>query len=283
MPVQVIPPMYRMLADEIKWAVEEVISPLTKLCVMLIHGQNEPFNFKYYLIVARTYHLSPEELDNLGQNPDRSKRRKGQVSGNGTPCFFHPEDEQFQQVSLLLCLQYLSLSARGVGVNAFHPLSIRECSTKRGGCLWARHPWLLNVGPRREAVGSGFGHARPLSPLTEGHISWLLCIIPYRFCSIHGLSVMSDGMTRSYLVLIPIFKLAPTTSTSFHLDPLVACFLLWIYTSVFLKCLVIISGVCTPSIRPGGARCDGWTSGDEMLSMLDVISSTKLFTNFGVT
>jgi protein BCP1 len=29
MPVQVIPPMYRMLADEIKWAVEEVESPLT--------------------------------------------------------------------------------------------------------------------------------------------------------------------------------------------------------------------------------------------------------------
>ena len=28
MPVQIIPPMYRMLADEIKWAIEEVGSPL---------------------------------------------------------------------------------------------------------------------------------------------------------------------------------------------------------------------------------------------------------------
>jgi len=84
MPVQIVPPMYRMLADEIKWAVEE----------------NEPFSFKYYLLLARTYHLSPEELDNSGQNIDRSKRRKGQVSTNDTPRFFHPEDEQFQEVSV---------------------------------------------------------------------------------------------------------------------------------------------------------------------------------------
>lgn len=27
MPVQIVPPMYRMLADEIKWAVEEVALP----------------------------------------------------------------------------------------------------------------------------------------------------------------------------------------------------------------------------------------------------------------
>ena len=137
MPVQVIPPMYRMLADEIKWAIEEVSPPLAKICVTLIHGQNEPFNFKYYLIMARTYHLSPEELDNLGHNPDRSKRRKGQIGGNDTPRFFHPEDEQFQQVGLSLSFRCLSLRARGVGIDAFHSLSVRERSTKRSGCLWA--------------------------------------------------------------------------------------------------------------------------------------------------
>ena len=137
MPVQVIPPMYKMLADEIKWAVEEVgPPPSAKLFVILIYEQNEPFNFKYYLIVARTYHLSPEELDNLGQNPDRSKRRRGQVSGNDNPRFFHPEDEQFQQVGRLLCFRCLSLRARGVGVDVFHPLSVCEHPTKRGGCLW---------------------------------------------------------------------------------------------------------------------------------------------------
>jgi len=84
MPVQIVPPMYRMLADEIKWGVEE----------------NEPFNFEYYLIVTRTYYLTLEELDTLEQNLDRAKRRKAQLSANDTPCFFHPEDGQFQQASL---------------------------------------------------------------------------------------------------------------------------------------------------------------------------------------
>ena len=55
------------------------------------------------------------------------------------------------------------------------------------------------------------------------------------------------------------------------------------YMSVLRKCLVIISGVCTPSSSPGGARCEGCTSGDAMLSMDDVMSSTRLLTNFGVT
>jgi len=83
MPVQIVPPMYRMLADEVKWAVEE----------------GEPFNFEYYLIVTRIYYLSPEELVDLGQNPDRVKRRRGEVKTHDTPRFFHPEDEQFQQAS----------------------------------------------------------------------------------------------------------------------------------------------------------------------------------------
>lgn len=84
MPVQVVPPMYRMLADEIKWAVDE----------------EEPFIFKYYLILTRTYHLSPEELQHLGQTSNGSKRRKGQVSAADIPRFFHPEDEHFQQASV---------------------------------------------------------------------------------------------------------------------------------------------------------------------------------------
>ncbi len=63
----------------------------------------------------------------------------------------------------------------------------------------------------------------------------------------------------------------------------VAYFRLWIYIRVFLKCFAIISGVWTPSIKPGGARCDGCTSGEEMLSMLDVINSTRELTNFGAT
>jgi hypothetical protein len=36
-------------------------------------------------------------------------------------------------------------------------------------------------------------------------------------------------------------------------------------------------------MRPGGALWEGWTSGEEMLSMLDVMSSTRLLTNLGAT
>lgn len=82
-------------------------------------------------------------------------------------------------------------------------------------------------------------------------------------------------------------------STSSHLDSAepelavsaaaaAAAFFVWMYMSVLRKCLLIISGVCTPSRSPGGARCVGCTSGEAMLSMEDVISSTRLLTNFGV-
>ena len=93
---------------------------------------------------------------------------------------------------------------------------------------------------------------------------------------------------------MPIFKKAPTTSTSSHLDSTAlglpfstaaaaAAFFVWMYRSVFRKWRVIISGVCTPSSSPGGARCDGCTSGEAMLSIDEVMSSTRLLTNFGVT
>ena len=34
-------------------------------------------------------------------------------------------------------------------------------------------------------------------------------------------------------------------------------------------------------MSPGGARCEGWTSGEEILSILDVMSSTRLLMYFG--
>lgn len=280
MPVQIVPPMYRMLADEIKWGVEEVSIPFGQMWRQLIHRQNEPFDFKYYLIVTRTYHLSSEELDDLEQNSDRTKRRKGQISANETPRFFHPEDGQFQQVSRFFYFGTLSFRARGVGIVALHSLSVHECAIERGRCLRTRHSRLLNVGARGSAPQSHIGHPRSLSPFLGGNLYIRMKTIQN---DVQRPTDTFQNRNRLYLELIPIFKLAPTTSTSFHLDPLAACFLFWMCARVFLKCLVIISGVCTPSRRPGGARCDGWTSGDEILSMLDVISSTKLFTNFGVT
>jgi len=82
MPVQIVPPMYQMLLDEIKWALEE----------------NEPYNFDYLLFISRTYSLSPEELAELESRDVRSKRQKGPHSSPVDGIyFFHVEDELIQK------------------------------------------------------------------------------------------------------------------------------------------------------------------------------------------
>ncbi|KAG2134571.1 p21-C-terminal region-binding protein-domain-containing protein [Suillus bovinus] len=92
MPVPVIPPMYRMLVDELKDAVEE----------------NEPFNFTHLIFISRVYKLTPEEEDAMAipqqQSGKASKRQKSQNSNGETndrsadgvyP--FHPEDEEIRK------------------------------------------------------------------------------------------------------------------------------------------------------------------------------------------
>jgi len=92
MPVQIIPPMFRMLADEIKWAIDD----------------NEPYNFSHLIFISRTYRLSPEEEAAMQSASHPAKRQKGpssadrSVSGgasNGVYSF-HPEDEYIQKVAL---------------------------------------------------------------------------------------------------------------------------------------------------------------------------------------
>ena len=89
---------------------------------------------------------------------------------------------------------------------------------------------------------------------------------------------------------MPIFRQALVTSTSSHFESIsrltpstVAYFRRWIWTSMLLKCLWIISGVCTPEMRLGGILWDGWTLEEEMLSMLDAMTSTRLLMNLGAT
>ncbi|KAG1839639.1 p21-C-terminal region-binding protein-domain-containing protein [Suillus subalutaceus] len=92
MPVPVIPPMYRMLVDELKDAVEE----------------NEPFNFTHLIFISRVYKLTPEEEEAMTiaqqQSGKASKRQKSQNSNSETndrspdgvyP--FHPEDEEIRK------------------------------------------------------------------------------------------------------------------------------------------------------------------------------------------
>ncbi|KAG5651850.1 hypothetical protein H0H81_007226 [Sphagnurus paluster] len=61
MPVQVVPPMYAMLEREVGWALAD----------------NEPYRFTHYLILTRTYRLSPDEESALANSaPVSSKKAK---------------------------------------------------------------------------------------------------------------------------------------------------------------------------------------------------------------
>ncbi|KAF8491272.1 p21-C-terminal region-binding protein-domain-containing protein, partial [Gautieria morchelliformis] len=90
MPVQLVPPMYRMLSDEIKWANEE----------------NEPYTFSHYLFITRTYRLSPEDesamdgVEITGPPAKRPRKKKAvhvsNEGGKAATFSFHPEDEHIQ-------------------------------------------------------------------------------------------------------------------------------------------------------------------------------------------
>lgn len=81
-PPEVIPPMYTMLLEEIKWALEE----------------NEPYKFTHYLIISKTYEEVESKLD---MEEDRPQKKKKKAAGNKPELFyFHPEDEVLQKHAL---------------------------------------------------------------------------------------------------------------------------------------------------------------------------------------
>jgi protein BCP1 len=84
MPVEVIPHMYRMLADEIQWACDD----------------GEPYNFGHFVVLSRTYTLPDEEVEATSTSPQQQKRRKGTStpSAAGRVFPFHHEDTWVQQV-----------------------------------------------------------------------------------------------------------------------------------------------------------------------------------------
>lgn len=79
-PSEVVPPMYTMLLEEIKWALEE----------------REPYQFSHYLILSKTY---TEVASALDEEDDRPKKKK---KGTQTSeiMYFHPEDEVLQRHAL---------------------------------------------------------------------------------------------------------------------------------------------------------------------------------------
>ncbi|KAG8911033.1 Mss4p nuclear export [Tulasnella sp. 408] len=126
MPVEVIPPMYRMLADEIEWANEDV--SVSAFPGFAISGpilntdnthQDEPYNFTHYVILSRLYRLSAADVASLNDEadaeamsaaspkPKKKKKRKSVKSTEEEESFqpgtfsFHLEDDVIQKVSTL--------------------------------------------------------------------------------------------------------------------------------------------------------------------------------------
>ena len=129
MPVEVVPPMYNMLADEIKWALADVLFfRLVNLIFWLDFGdQGEPYHFTHLIILSRVYHLSEEEESELANSapaarpsrpqgdfkPNKHKKQRAQETGEIKPApdgiySFHPEDDIIMKVRAPLALSETS-------------------------------------------------------------------------------------------------------------------------------------------------------------------------------
>ncbi|KAI0005314.1 p21-C-terminal region-binding protein-domain-containing protein [Russula compacta] len=84
MPTEVIPHMYRMLADEIQWACDD----------------GEPYHFSHLLVLSRTYTLSDEEAEATLTSSQQQKRRKGApMPSVGGVFSFHHEDRWIHELA----------------------------------------------------------------------------------------------------------------------------------------------------------------------------------------
>ena len=83
MPSEVVPPMYKMLLEEISWAVEE----------------KEPYTFTHYLVLSKTYCETESHLDQDDDRPKKKKKHLAKIASHEA-FFFHPEDEVLQRHAL---------------------------------------------------------------------------------------------------------------------------------------------------------------------------------------
>ncbi|KAK0257010.1 hypothetical protein B0A54_15458 [Friedmanniomyces endolithicus] len=89
MPHATVPPMYNMLQEETRWAIDD----------------GEPYSFTHYLVVSKTYREVASQLDaEMGDGqmaPPPSKKAKAKkgagASAEEEVFYFHPEDEVLQK------------------------------------------------------------------------------------------------------------------------------------------------------------------------------------------
>ena len=83
-PPQVVPPMYKMLLEEISWAIDE----------------KEPYEFSHYLILSKTYTEISSSLDREIDSPRKKKKKQRmstETASNSSIFYFHAEDEILEQ------------------------------------------------------------------------------------------------------------------------------------------------------------------------------------------
>lgn len=112
---ELIPPMYRMLQEEMSWAVED----------------KEPYTFSHYLILSKTYLAIPSVFDEETNRPKKKmkpKVTKGVDEGHNM-YYFHPEDEVLQRHATLFgAFDYIKQSAEGESdsKSTFHDFGIKQ-------------------------------------------------------------------------------------------------------------------------------------------------------------
>ena len=108
-PSEVVPPMYKMLLEEITWAIEE----------------KEPYKFTHYLILSKTYREIASALDEE-DTPKSKKQKKASRKGASEVFYFHPEDEALQRHSLCFgSFEYLGDGAMSDSKRTFQELGIK--------------------------------------------------------------------------------------------------------------------------------------------------------------
>lgn len=113
-PSEVVPPMYKMLMEEISWAVEE----------------KEPYEFSHYLLFSKTYQEIESNIDQETNTPLKKKKKRTSMSKTTIPAnlYFHLEDEVLHQYAKNFgSFDYLNQEADGQSdaKRTFQELGIR--------------------------------------------------------------------------------------------------------------------------------------------------------------
>lgn len=130
MPSEIGPPLYTMLLDELKAAVED----------------KEPYSFSHYLILSKTYQEVESQLD-----VDERQRKKARE--DASTYYFHPEDEEFHNHAMAFGSYPFSKQEDAVADSkrAFQEMGIRSMG----------HMILIEASKFEEAVKGVTQYLRP--------------------------------------------------------------------------------------------------------------------------